>query len=117
MIRSDAMVHGDCDAGFGAVADAFASNFTDHGDVGAACAIYQHGQPVVDLWGGFADREADRAWERDTLVITFSTTKGVTAACCNRLIEQGRLDPDAPVAQYWPEFAANGKGDIPVKWV
>ena len=109
-----ALVHGGADEGWGAVADAFARNFTEHGDVGAACAVYVDGVAVVDLWGGLADREANRAWGRDTLCITFSTTKGVTAVVCNRLIEQGRLDPDAPVATYWPEFAANGKGAITV---
>jgi CubicO group peptidase (beta-lactamase class C family) len=109
-----ATVHGDVDDGFGRVVDAFAANFTEHGDVGAACTLSVDGRVVVDVWGGDADREAARAWERDTLVITFSTTKGVTAVVCNRLIEQGRLDPDAPVAQYWPEFAANGKEAITV---
>jgi CubicO group peptidase (beta-lactamase class C family) len=109
-----ASVRGDVDDGFGRVADAFATNFAEHGDVGAACTLMVDGRVVVDVWGGDADRQAARAWERDTLVITFSTTKGVTAVVCNRLIEQGRLDPDAPVAQYWPEFAANGKGSITV---
>jgi CubicO group peptidase (beta-lactamase class C family) len=107
-------VHGDVDDGFGRVVDAFAANFTERGDVGAACALSIDGRVVVDVWGGDADREAPRAWERDSLVITFSTTKGVTAVVCNRLIEQGRLDPDAPVAQYWPEFAAKGKDSITV---
>jgi CubicO group peptidase (beta-lactamase class C family) len=109
-----ATVHGDVDGGFGRVADAFATNFTEHGDVGAACTLVVDGRVVVDVWGGDADREARREWEHDTLVITFSTTKGVSAVTCNRLIEQGRLDPDAPVAQYWPEFAANGKEAITV---
>jgi len=107
-------VHGHADAGWGAVADAFSRNFVDHGDVGAACAVYADGHAVVDLWGGLADREAARPWDRDTLAITFSTTKGVTAVVANRLVEQGRLDPDAPVAEYWPEFAANGKAGITV---
>ena len=107
-------VHGDVEPGFGRVADAFAANFTEHGDVGAACALWVDGRAVVDVWGGDADRAKERPWERDTLVITFSTTKGATAIVCNRLIEQGRLDPDAPVAQYWPEFAANGKDAITV---
>src|SRR5262249_23178643 len=101
-----ATVHGDVDDGFGRVADAFAANFTEHGDVGAACTLTVDGRVVVDVWGGDADRVAARPWAPDTLVITFSTTKGVTAIVCNRLIEQGRLDPDAPVAHYWPEFAA-----------
>jgi CubicO group peptidase (beta-lactamase class C family) len=107
-------VHGDVEDRFGRVADAFAENFTSHGDVGAACALSVDGRVVVDIWGGDADREAARAWERDSIVITFSTTKGVTAVVCNRLIEQDRLDPDAPVAQYWPEFGANGKESITV---
>jgi CubicO group peptidase (beta-lactamase class C family) len=111
------VIDGKVDAGFGAVADAFAANFDERGDVGGACAVYLDGEAVVDLWGGFADRAAGRTWERDALVLTFSTTKGVTAVCCNRLVEQGRLDPDAPVAQYWPEFGCKGKDDIPVKWV
>jgi len=109
-----ATVHGDVGDGFGRVADAFAANFTEHGDVGAACTLWVDGHVVVDIWGGDADRSAGRAWQRDTLVITFSTTKGVTAVVCNRLIEQGRLDAEAPVAQYWPEFAANDKEAITV---
>lgn len=116
-MTSPAAVHGDADEGFGAVADAFARNFVEHGDVGAACSVYVDGRAVVDLWGGDADRENGRPWARDTLCLTFSTTKGVTAVVCNRLIEQGLLDPDAAVARYWPEFAANGKERIPVKWV
>lgn len=108
------VVHGGADEGWGAVADAFARNFAEHGDIGAACTVYVDGRAVVDLWGGLADRAAGREWRDDTLCITFSTTKGVTAVVCNRLMEQGRLDPDAPVAAYWPEFAANGKDRITV---
>ena len=111
---SDVRIDGTVDPGWGAVADAFARNFTDHGDVGAACAVYVDGRAVVDLWGGLADRAANRPWCNDTLCLTFSTTKGVTAVVCNRLVQEGRLDPDAPVATYWPEFAANGKESITV---
>lgn len=107
-------IHGDVEEGWGAVADAFARNFVDHGDVGAACAVYADGRAMVDVWGGFADRDAARPWARDTLGLTFSTTKGVTAVVCNHLIEQGRLDPEARVASCWPEFAANGKDAITV---
>ncbi|HEM46084.1 MAG TPA: class A beta-lactamase-related serine hydrolase, partial [Alphaproteobacteria bacterium] len=85
--------------------------------VGAACCVYREGRPVVDLWGGLADRDRGRAWQEDTVAIVFSTTKGVTAICVNRLLEQGVLELDAPVARYWPEFAAAGKGDIPLRWV
>lgn len=110
-------VAGDVAPGWGAVADAFRANFERHGDIGAACCVYLDGHPVVDLWGGDADREASRPWLRDTLVLTFSSTKGATAVCANRLIQDGLLDPDAPVARYWPEFAVNGKESIPVRWV
>jgi CubicO group peptidase (beta-lactamase class C family) len=103
--------------GFERVQDAFAANFEEHGDVGAACCVYRGGEPVVDLWAGFADLAGGRSWTRDTVQITFSATKGLTAACVLRLAEQGRLDLDAPVAAYWPEFAQRAKGHIPVRWV
>lgn len=100
--------------GFGPVADAFRANFDDHDDVGAACCVYLDGRPVVDLWGGLADRAAARPWARDTIVIVFSCTKGVTAIAANQLIAAGRIDPDAPIADNWPDFAANGKAGITV---
>jgi CubicO group peptidase (beta-lactamase class C family)/pimeloyl-ACP methyl ester carboxylesterase len=103
--------------GFDAVRDAFAANFDMHGDAGAACCVYLDGRPVVDLWGGFADLAAGRPWAEDTIQLVFSATKGVTAVCVHRLVEEGRLDLDAPVAEYWPEFAACRKGAIPVRWV
>jgi CubicO group peptidase (beta-lactamase class C family) len=110
-------LHGTVETGFAKVADAFGRCFTDHGDVGAAVAVFHNGRPVVDLWAGSADAAATRPWTRDTVVMTFSTTKGVTAVCANLLMQRGLLDPDAPVAQYWPEFAANGKRDITVAMV
>jgi len=108
--------------GFERVADVFLANFGTpeaggRGDVGAACCLHIDGEPVVDVWGGLADQDTGRPWARDTIVIVFSCTKGVTAVAANQLIERGDLDPDAPVARYWPEFAANGKGEIPVRWV
>jgi CubicO group peptidase (beta-lactamase class C family) len=108
-------VQGTLEAGFEPVAEAFAENFAHHGDVGAACTVLLDGVPVVDLWGGFADREAGSAWARDTIVIAYSCTKGATAVCANKLVQEGRLDPKAPIAQYWPEFAANGKAAITVE--
>ena len=101
---------------FAAVRDAFVENFAQHGDVGAACCVYLDGRPVVDLWGGVADHTTNRAWDADTPVIVFSATKGVTATAVHLLIERGVLDADAPVASYWPEFAAAGKGGIPLRW-
>ncbi|HEX5068467.1 MAG TPA: serine hydrolase domain-containing protein [Myxococcota bacterium] len=107
-------IQGRVEPGFEAVREAFAHNFEAHSEVGAAVCIYRGGAPVVDLWGGRADPESGRPWQRDTLAIVFSTTKGITAACIARLAERGELDVEAPVARYWPEFAANGKADIRV---
>ena len=105
-----APIHGWTEPRFDDVRAAFAENFESHGDVGAAVAVYLHGEPVVDLWGGWYTPEREREWDRNTLVNVFSTTKGLTAFCAHRLVEQGRLDIDAPVAGYWPEFAAGGQG-------
>ncbi|SMD08275.1 serine hydrolase domain-containing protein [Kibdelosporangium aridum] len=104
--------------GWGKVADAFRANFdTNPGEVGAACCVYVDGRPVVDLWAGIADREANRPWDQNTIALVASTTKGATAICAHMLVQRGLLDLDAPVAKYWPEFAANGKEQIPVRWV
>ena len=102
--------------GWQPVADAFARNF-EFGEVGAACCIEVDGRPTVDLVGGHARSGVSDAWRRDTLAVVFSTTKGATAACANVLVARGRLDPDAPVARYWPEFAANGKQHVLVRHV
>lgn len=110
-------VHGTVDSRFDAVRTAFGQNFERHGDVGAACCVWVDGRPVVDVWGGVADPTDGRAWEHDTPCIVFSTTKGVTAIAVNLLVQRGELDLDAPVARYWPEFAANGKGDVPLRWL
>ncbi|WP_322501220.1 serine hydrolase domain-containing protein [Streptomyces rochei] len=110
-------IGGDVAAGFEPVREAFAENFAQHGDIGAAVCVYQDGRPVVDLWGGIADRDTGRPWERDTLQLVYSATKGATATAAHMLAERGLLDLDAPVAEYWPEFAANGKTDIPVRWL
>jgi CubicO group peptidase (beta-lactamase class C family) len=99
---------------FEPVLDAFAANFDERGEVGAAVCVYADGGPVVDLWGGLADATAGKPWDADTLVLVFSSTKGVTSVCANLLVRRGQLDPDAPVATYWPEFADAGKGAITV---
>lgn len=100
--------------GFEPVRDAFAANFADGSEVGAAFAVYRHGEPVVDLWGGVADAATGRPWDERTIVLVFSTTKGATAACAHLLAERGLLDLEAPVARYWPEFAAAGKEAVTV---
>lgn len=110
-------IHGFTAPGFDGLRAALASNFAKNGEVGAACCIYHRGAVVADLWAGDADREAGLAWQEDTLGIVFSATKGVTAIALNLLIERGRIDPDAAISHYWPEFAAAGKKDIPVSWL
>ena len=107
-------IDGHCDERFAAVRRAFERNFCERGEVGAAVTIYIDAEPVVDLWGGFADAGRERPWLRDTIAHVASTTKGMTSICMHRLVEEGRLDLDAPVARYWPEFAQAGKGDLPV---
>ena len=109
-----AATEGRVEPGYEPVREAFEENFRSHGDVGAAVCVYRHGRPVVDLWGG---RDGERAWRSDQVVMVFSSTKGVTATCAHLLAQRGELDLDAPVAEYWPEFAAQGKGEIPVRWL
>ena len=108
---------GDVVPGFERVADAFGGNFERNGDVGAAICVYQHGRKVVDLWGGLADPATGRRWAPDTLQLVYSATKAATATCAHLLAQRGVLDLDQPAARYWPEFAAEGKADIPVRWL
>ncbi len=117
MARTTVKIDGRVEPGFEPVTEAFRANFAEHGDIGAAVCVYHRGRPVVDLWGGDADREAGRDWVEDTIQLVFSTTKGMAATCVHLLVERGELDLDDPVARHWPEFAAEGKGDIPLRWV
>jgi CubicO group peptidase (beta-lactamase class C family) len=110
-------VHGACAPRFAPVRAAFVENFARHGEVGAACAVYHQGRPVVDIWAGLADAERGTPWAADTAAVVFSATKGMTAACLLRLVERGLLDLDAPVAAWWPEFGSEGKATIPLAWV
>jgi CubicO group peptidase (beta-lactamase class C family) len=110
-------IDGDVAPGWEPVADAFRRNFTESNELGAGVGVYADGKPVVDLWGGVADKATGRPWERDTVVIVFSSTKGATALCAHMLVEQGSLDLDAPVVEYWPEFGQAGKEHIPVRWL
>lgn len=108
-------VQGHVDRRFARVRDEFERNFEQRGEVGAAVCVTVDGEPVVDLWGGSADPVTGRPWERDTAVVVFSTTKGMTALVAHLLHDRGLLDFDAPVARYWPEFAAGGKAGVPVR--
>ncbi|MFI7500204.1 serine hydrolase domain-containing protein [Streptomyces sp. NPDC049687] len=107
-------IQGSYDDLFTAVPSALAE-LLDDGDVGGSVAVFVDGEPVVDVWGGFADPERTVPWERDTIVNVFSVTKTMTALCALILADRGELDPDAPVARYWPEFAAAGKEGVLVR--
>ncbi len=109
-------VEGTCDPRFEKVRKAFNQNF-ERSEVGAAVAVTLDGRPIVDLWGGWSDGAKTTPWTRDTLVNVFSTTKGLTAICAHRMVDQGKLDLNAPVAKYWPEFAQAGKQDLPVHYL
>ncbi|MES5820205.1 serine hydrolase domain-containing protein [Streptomyces sp. RG80] len=115
MAEHEARVQGHCDERFAAVRAAFEEGFRERGELGAAVAVTVDGQTVVDLWGGWADAARTRAWERDTLVNVWSTSKGPVALCAHILADRGLLDLDAPVATYWPEFAAAGKEKVLVR--
>jgi len=117
MTSSSPSIHGFCLPRFDAVRDEFRRNFVERGEVGAAVSLWHDGECVADLWGGLADQETQRPWERDTLALVFSSTKGLAAICMHILADRGLLDFDAPVAQYWPEFAAHGKAGITVAMV
>ena len=108
-------MEGRCDQRFAPVREALRGNFRDRGEHGGAVCVIVDGRVVVDLWGGWADLGGTRRWQPDTLVNVFSVGKGLIAACTARLAGQGRLDLDAPVASYWPEFGAAGKGAITIR--
>ncbi|MBM4256140.1 MAG: beta-lactamase family protein [Deltaproteobacteria bacterium] len=108
-------VHGSCDPQFQQVRNEFERNFRERGEVGASVCVTVRGRTVVDLWGGFARPDTQTPWNADTVSIVFSSTKGATALCAHILASRGKLDLDAPVATYWPEFGQAGKGQIPVK--
>ena len=109
-------IHGTCKPGFEAVRDAFEANFDEGLEVGAAAAVTLDGEFVVDIWGGDSDTDGT-PWQRDTIVNVYSTTKTMAAICMLMLADRGELDFDAPVAQYWPEFAQNGKEGVLVSHV
>ncbi|MGW2910155.1 serine hydrolase domain-containing protein [Streptomyces asoensis] len=109
-----AEIRGSYDDLFTAVPTAL-SALLDAGDVGGSVAVFVDGEPVVDVWGGFADAAREVPWQRDTIVNVWSVTKTMTALCALVLADRGALDLDAPVARYWPEFAAAGKETVLVR--
>lgn len=101
--------------GFEAVRSAFTSAFDDKPTMGAALCIRHHGEIVVDLWGGVADERTGEPWRDDTLSVIFSCTKGLSAILAAQLVQQGLLDYQARVTDYWPEFGVEGKQAIRVE--
>jgi CubicO group peptidase (beta-lactamase class C family) len=110
-------VLGHCAPEFGALRDAFTRNLATGAELGASIAVDVGGETAVDLWGGFRDRASTQPWERDTIVNLWSISKTVTNLAALMLVDRGLLDVDAPVARYWPEFAANGKESVLVRHI
>jgi CubicO group peptidase (beta-lactamase class C family) len=108
-------IYGTCDARFEALRSALARNLDSGDELGASLVIDVDGDIVVDLWGGFRDEKRTTAWSEHTITNVWSTTKTITSLAALMLVERGELDVDAPVARYWPEFAAQGKQDILVR--
>ncbi|MBF3245007.1 beta-lactamase family protein, partial [Pseudomonas aeruginosa] len=106
---------GHCDSRFAPLAEAFARLFDNPQERGAALCLEVGGETVVDLWGGVADKDGEQPWQRDTILNLFSCTKTFTAVAVLQLVAEGKLELDAPVAHYWPEFAAAGKAAISVR--
>lgn len=109
------MVEGYCDARFEAVRLALTEQLGSPDELGAAVSVILHGEVVVELWGGWTDQERSRPWQADTLVNAYSVGKPMAALLLLRLVDQGVVNLDQPVASYWPDFATNGKGGATVR--
>src|SRR5215467_8374109 len=108
-------LQGKCDERFSALRSALQQNVDSGAELGASLVLDLDGEIAVDLWGGYRDEARTRQWERDTITNVWSTTKTVTSLAALMLVDRGELDVDAPVARYWPEFAAAGKQDVLVR--
>lgn len=110
-----ARIDGHVSAGFEAVRDAFAENFSRRHELGGACCAYRHGEKIVDLWGGLRNKSTGEPWEQDTMVLIWSATKGLAAMTLAVAHSRGWLDYEERVCAYWPEFAQQGKDRITVR--
>ena len=108
-------IQGFASRGFEAVRAAFVRNFDQGKELGAACCVYHRGEKVVDLWGGIRNASTGEPWEEDTMVLVYSTTKGMAGLAMALAHSRGLYDYDVPVSTYWPEFAQAGKGTITVR--
>jgi CubicO group peptidase (beta-lactamase class C family) len=115
MKQAELAVSGFVQPGFEAVREAFVENFERRDELGGACCVYHQGEKVVDLWGGVRDKSTREPWDEDTMVIVYSTTKGLSALALALAQSQGLFDYDECVAKYWPEFAQEGKEKITVR--
>ncbi len=111
------LINGTCAPRYAQLRTEFERNFAERGEVGAGVCVYQDGEKVVDLWGGYKDLARTQPWEKDTIVIMNSVAKSMCALCTHILIDRGLIDFDAPVARYWPEFAQAGKQGVLVRHV
>ena len=107
-------IHGECDPQFKKVKETFEKLYQEDREIGSCFAVYKDGNPLVDLWGGFQDKDKTKPWQKDNLITVYSTTKGVAAFCIALAMEKGLLKYEEKVSTYWPEFASNGKEDITV---
>ncbi len=108
-------IQGSCAPGFEPVLDAFRANFAERREVGATVCVMQDGETLVDLWGGIANPKTGKAWERDTVSVVFSCTKGATALCAHMLADAGKFAYHDKVTTLWPEFGQGGKGDTTIE--
>ena len=115
MATDRVVIHGDVSPGFEPVREAFAGNFSRRHELGGACCVYRGGRKVVDLWGGVRERRTGAPWERDTMVVVHSATKGLAAMTLALAHSRGWLDYEERVCAYWPEFAEHGKAAITVR--
>ena len=110
-----AQINGQCGTQFDELQSILSASFDSGGDLGASVAVVHKGEFVVDIWGGYCDLEQSKPWASDTITNVWSSTKTMTSLCALVLADRGELDMYAPVSRYWPEFAAAGKADIPVR--
>jgi len=111
----ESLIKGSVKPGFEKVTEVFIENFKKGEEVGAACAAYHKGEKVVDLWGGYRDKKSKDPWKEDTMVLVFSTTKGLSGLAVALAHTKGYFDYDEKVSKYWPEFAQNGKENITLR--
>jgi CubicO group peptidase (beta-lactamase class C family) len=110
-------LNGYCERRFQRVLEAFIENYRTEDEVGSAVSVVVDGRCVIDLWGGWRDAARQREWQHDTIVCMMSVSKGITGLAFSLLVDRGLVDVNKPVATYWPEFASNGKEQLPVRFV